>query len=381
MLFLFNSAAKPEYVKNLLSTLSLPSGAINEYQYSQTSSDYNYVDVSADPNGGNNLKGIDVLILLMDKSKAPFMYYPLRKGSLISAESRAGRVYYKVELGDYVFSEEISQFNLFLQNNFGEYLFSEIHDKNGMRVSKGYYAFAYDGDISAHIMTGEDNWIKIVHQIERCENLEKDSHCVFTKISIKDGEKILMPSRREKEWFYKLKLLKKYSVAIDYYFSEESECEAECSLKTPSDLVQIDPQTYETGNRQGVVYFTLHTKQFGKGSIMQGFSQGNREAKALLRAAHKPLEFKIGINRKRVIFVAILLAILFVCNVTATINADAVFLHYGTQIDKDGMGFYQKCILWLANLVNDYCEIVPTIAASISAVVTAAIAWIFGKKK
>ena len=42
MLYLFNSGARPEYVKNVLHTLHLPKGAINKYQYEIDRT--NYVD-------------------------------------------------------------------------------------------------------------------------------------------------------------------------------------------------------------------------------------------------------------------------------------------------------------------------------------------------
>lgn len=201
MLFLFNSAVKPEYVKNVLNTLHFPAGAINMYQYSQQSGDYNYVDESADIRKNDSLKDMDVLISYIDRDQDPFVFYPLRKGKLVSIETHAGRVYYNVKLGEYAFTNDVNRFNAFLHENVDTFLYSEENNCDKV-AKKGYFAFAYDLDISNLVEAGKDKWLETVHEIEKCKKFAEDNSCVFTRFSLKNGgEKMLIRTAMGKNGF------------------------------------------------------------------------------------------------------------------------------------------------------------------------------------
>lgn len=97
MLYLFNSAARPTYVENVLNTLHLPNGAINVYQYETFDNDY--IDPSIDKNM-EKINGEDVIIVFIDRnddSPNENRYIPLRRGVLRVCEKGQGKSYFYVE--------------------------------------------------------------------------------------------------------------------------------------------------------------------------------------------------------------------------------------------------------------------------------------------
>ncbi len=214
MLYLFNSGARPEYVRNVLNTLHLPNGAINTYQYE--SMPYDYVDSSV----FSVSEGERVVISFIDRDDVEPQrnkYIPLRFGVLKKCEKNQGKLYIYVELKNFVSTE--SNFDSELKSSFQEKLF---YKENG--TEHGFLAFAGKEVVSAQNDGDAQKWIDTVKRVMDCSKL-KNSNCVYTHLTIRDKKgKAISPVSKEKDWEYNLKSNRAYKVNIDYYipFAEET---------------------------------------------------------------------------------------------------------------------------------------------------------------
>ena len=217
MLYLFNSAARPTYVENVLNTLHLPNGAINVYQYETFDNDY--IDPSIDKNM-EKINGEDVIIVFIDRnddSPNENRYIPLRRGVLRVCEKGQGKSYFHVELKNYIVSSDDLEEKI--KTSFSEKLF---YVKDGKEY--GYLAFR-DKEIKLPQKSNKNSpWLETVKRVMGCAKL-KNNNCVYTRFNIcnKKG-KIVDPSSKNKEWCYTLNPKQTYRIVMDYYvpFADES---------------------------------------------------------------------------------------------------------------------------------------------------------------
>ncbi len=214
MLYLFNSGARPEYVKNVLHTLHLPKGAINKYQYEIDRT--NYVDPAIKyPSKKEREKVLIVFIDRHDDNPDANKYIPLRYGELQRIELKESKVFFYVKLCDYI--SEPSYFQEKFKEKFHDKLFYAKENKE-----HGHLAFKGD-DIIGDYVSGNDDWFEIVKNISECSYL-KETKCIFTKFTLKNkNSKIVAPTIKNGEWSYKLKKYDSCKLDISYYipFAEE----------------------------------------------------------------------------------------------------------------------------------------------------------------
>ncbi len=214
MLYLFNSAARPEYVKNVLNTLHLPNDAINIYQYETTP--YNYVEKFSDIPTENE-KVVIFFIDRNDNNHEANKYIPLRFGVLKKKELNQGKVYFYVQLKNFV--ETTDDHNLQLKSTFSNKIFYKQDE-----IEHGFLAFMGKEIVSLQNDGNSNNWIDTVQRIMDCSKL-KDSNCVYTHLSLYDNKKnYISPICIDKEWKYKIKSSNSYTFKLDYYipFAKES---------------------------------------------------------------------------------------------------------------------------------------------------------------
>lgn len=214
MLYLFNSGARPEYVKNVLHTLHLPKGAINKYQYEIDRT--NYVDRTIKyPSKKEVEKVLIVFIDRHDDNPDANKYIPLRYGELKRIELKESKVFFYVKLCDYI--SEPRNFQKKIKEKFCDKLFYK-------KGKKEYGHLAFKGeDIIGDYVSDDNDWIKTVKNISECSYL-KDTKCIFTKFTLKDkNSKTIAPTIKNGEWSYKLKKYDSCKMDISYYipFAEE----------------------------------------------------------------------------------------------------------------------------------------------------------------
>jgi len=82
MIYLFNSAYRPLYTRNILNTIFIPPGGINEYRYSVRGNDIHIAPGSCSE-FKNAPAGIPIVIIFIDRfGRSGYEYHPLRKGRL-----------------------------------------------------------------------------------------------------------------------------------------------------------------------------------------------------------------------------------------------------------------------------------------------------------
>lgn len=215
MLYLFNSAARPEYVKNVLNTMYLPNGAVNKYQYETDGTNY----VEADIKYPSKKEGEKVAILFIDRhdeNRSENRYIPLRLGRLKRIEYDSGKVFFYVKLCEFIHEQE--NFNEVFTDTFSEKIFYKENNKE-------FGHLAFRGDDLFKNCRGDDNaWIEVVKKLATCEYLQKEK-CVFTKFTlVNESQKIIKPVPQKSEWSYQRRNYDSCKVKISYYIPFAKEC-------------------------------------------------------------------------------------------------------------------------------------------------------------
>jgi len=227
MLYLFNSAARPEYVKNVLNTMYLPNGAVNKYQYETDGT--NYVEPSI--KYPSKKEGEKVAILFIDRhdeDPSQNRYIPLRLGRLKRIDADCGKVFFYVQLGEFIHEQE--DFAKIFSDTFPRKIFYKENNEEF-----GHLAFKGD-DLFKNNCCNDDVWIQIVKKLVTCEYLQKDK-CVFTKFTLLNkARKIIKPVSKKSEWKYQQKNYDSCKVKISYYVPFAKECpNAETIYFNPND--------------------------------------------------------------------------------------------------------------------------------------------------
>lgn len=214
MLYLFNTGARPEYVKNVLNTLHLPSGAINKYQYEGDPQNYAEGSACSTPIGE---KVVISFVDRHDDEPEKNKYIPLRFGILKKYENKQGKSYFYVELKGFVSTFE--NFDSELKSSFKSKLF---YKEKG--TEHGYLAFSGKEIVSVQNDGNSEGWIDVVRRVMECTNL-LESNCVYTHFTIcNKKDDVILPACEDDRWQYTLKRNETYSINIDYYipFAEEA---------------------------------------------------------------------------------------------------------------------------------------------------------------
>jgi hypothetical protein len=194
MIYLFNSAFRPNYLQNVGRTLFLPYGWTNEYRYR-----FEGQHPNIDPTKVEELvkaKNVNVLIVFVDRfNNGQYSYHPLRKGKLINCYKNGGRLFFKVKLLEYITPTNNLEFNAQLIN-IGN--LPKLTNNDPQNSNDGFYAIR-NSDLTkekSKYIKGDSAWDKITDDIKNTVAFaaKNNQETVFARLSI--------PS---KNWFYKTK--------------------------------------------------------------------------------------------------------------------------------------------------------------------------------
>lgn len=221
MLYLFNTGARGGYVDNVLNTMHLPCGSENMYQYTFEGDSYIDKSIKTGLLKGKSIKDKDVLIVFVNKDKAPYEYIPLRKGKLMLKEDRNGRSYFYVSLGPHcAYKGNYSDFNKSFSELFADKLFNstEVGTKDyiNKKINKGYLAF-YGQDIPELLECDEHSWKKTVKKLSEFDMFR--NNVIFTKLDIYKNSKVLGSNFFSNfgKASYSFKKGKMYTAELTYY--------------------------------------------------------------------------------------------------------------------------------------------------------------------
>lgn len=280
MIYLFNSAFRPEYRTNILNTLYLPSGCVNEYRYSETR--------HMDPifRKRNQIKrGEQVTVIYIDRhGSSGFFFHPIRRGTLESFHFQNKQIYLRVLLQDYIYPTEPTQFQDTFKNTIGESKIPRIKDGNPDETADGFFALKSQDTLNTHnALTGEDAWVNSVDAIAQTNVFAEPpySKVVFLKVDIiKEGKnKCLKPSIRNQDAVFKLKRNNDYKLNFTYRFPyQDSERDATSNMEVGfgDELIAKDAVQIPIESRNNRKHISIKVKKFVEnlsGSINLSFPE------------------------------------------------------------------------------------------------------------
>jgi len=167
MIYLFNSAYRALYTRNVLNTLFIPSGGTNEYRYRARGATTHIAADSYDYfiNAASNEP---VAITFIDRfGDTGYTYHPLRIGRLVRCREEQDRLFFRVSLEKFVYPRDIERFNQVIIRSLGPKGLPCLKENDPYKTDDGYYAikagslFTTTNDFHC----GEDAWEHAVEQL------------------------------------------------------------------------------------------------------------------------------------------------------------------------------------------------------------------------
>jgi hypothetical protein len=202
--YLFNSGFRPLYRQNIHKILALPDGFSIQMRYS--SDKHVPKDIIR-----RELTDLSCLIIYIDRSdKAGYVYYPIRKGKILSVGRREGYLFVEVMLGKYVHTTNANEFTINLQNKIKNI---PKKQETSSSASDGYY-IQIGQDVTDYITSADESWFETVKNISNT-TLLKDDKQTYIKLALtkkRGGKEVLVG----KENLMRLKSKRRYELKLSY---------------------------------------------------------------------------------------------------------------------------------------------------------------------
>lgn len=221
MIYVFNSAVRPLYLKNVLNTLALPDGWVNEYRYNLAE----YVSPDIQQDLSILSKGSPCLICFIDRfGGSGYEYHPLRRGKLISHRERDGKLYLRIALRDFVYPKDRKEWSRQLLAEFASKHLATLTNADPANTHDGLYVLNGKDLLSAKeaFLSGEGAWGESVVAISSAAAFAKaDAAPVFIRLEAREKEKSkkpLKPKVDEESAYYSFKPNCRSVLVINYRF-------------------------------------------------------------------------------------------------------------------------------------------------------------------
>lgn len=167
MIYLFNSAYRSLYTRNVLNTLFIPKGGTNEYRYRARGA---ITHIAAD-SYGDFIKAASsepVAIIFIDRfGNTGYIYHPLRMGRLVTCREEQDRLYFRVNLEEYVYPRNFATFNQVIKRSLGPMGLPCLKGNDPRKTDDGYYAIKAGSlfTVVNDFHWGEDAWKNAVEEL------------------------------------------------------------------------------------------------------------------------------------------------------------------------------------------------------------------------
>jgi hypothetical protein len=217
VLYLFNSASNPLYLKNVLNTLYLPQGMTNIYRYVERNV---APELYAHPESVR--RSADCLVIFVDRHhEGCYQFLPLRRGSVLNffTEPSLRELRCEVVLGDFVFPEDVEHFNTKLLAGLSHHGLPQLTNGDSGNPADGFYAVAadpYQADRDSGLVIGDRAWPNAVDWlfgIQQFSSVESPPS-VFVRCDMIQSDKRVIPSRSNHK--YTLRPGRHYSLRFMY---------------------------------------------------------------------------------------------------------------------------------------------------------------------
>jgi hypothetical protein len=225
MIYLFNSAFRPRYVRNVLNTLYLPEHCANEYRY-------RFIGEKPNISAGffSELEGLkpgtECVVIFIDRyAKGGYEYHPLRKARFLRHRVVADYLYLKVELLDFIYPQNLQQFQ--------ESLLAQVKGMpcltNGEPEYQhdGYYAIESDS-VFGHLddfKRNDDAWTSAVTALSATRAMRTDDEQwpIFLKVAIhpRKDRTSLAPITQDQTPLFQLTKDRVFELVLTYKFPQQ----------------------------------------------------------------------------------------------------------------------------------------------------------------
>jgi hypothetical protein len=228
VLYLFNSAFRPLYVKNVLNTLSLPSGWTNEYRYRATG-DPRYVSPEVYAQLPALSTGTECVIVFIDRfGEGGYEYHPLRRGRYLSYGEVDGKVFFNIELGAFIYPRSVIGFGQHIVQALSTHGLPSLTNGDPACTTDGSYV-VIAGDIFGRPQdhfTGEEAWAEAVEKLAetRAFSTTLTDTTVFFRSDVQERSANgthLKPVLRDGLAVYAFRKDRQYDLSLTYRFPKQ----------------------------------------------------------------------------------------------------------------------------------------------------------------
>lgn len=228
MLYLFNSAFRPLYVRNVLNTLYLPVGCTNEYRYRHVG-EPRYIAPSLYSALPDLKVGTECVVIFIDRfANGGYAYHPLRLADYVLYRDENEYIHFRVRLGQFIYARNLNDFRRTLLQELGPLGIPSLAGGNPESTRDGNYAIQANG-IFGHLddyQRDGEAWNSVVENLSRTTALSSTDkqEPIFLKIHIQEGSKkkrTVTPALVDGAGSYHLTKNKRYELVATYRFPHQ----------------------------------------------------------------------------------------------------------------------------------------------------------------
>lgn len=272
MIYIFNSAFRPNYAQNIIRTLFFPNGWINTYRY-RCRGERTNIHTSMVDDLKNAKQYSEVVITYIDRfyeedNVKKYFYHPIRRGKLLKCEEIGGKLFFTVILGDFIYPHNPVE----ISNKFGNSLnyLPKLTNNNPEETNDGSYALV-ENDItneSQSFYTGEKAWDHITDSFKNLEafKIKENAETIFVRGELykaNKSENIIKPIINNDEVYYEIIKAQKYRFKMFYkYPNQYDENKAKLEIKSGSNLKILSNDIISIDNYTNFEFFNLSTIRY-----------------------------------------------------------------------------------------------------------------------
>ncbi len=276
MVYVFLSGYADKYRANVLKTVGLPSGLINDYSYKVGSPDGN-VNEDSLANALEVPANAEVLFVMIDRyAPGGYTYFPIRTGRLAEPMRVAdGRLRLKVKLGQFATGVDNTRFAQSIAEHLAGMNYPQLVSNDPENRQDGQYVLVASPLASESPRLGDEGWIEVVKGLARLQAFRPDDNrgVVFLSAEVwradEDPSGPLSPtivdmSRAE----YELHAGARYKLHLRYYYPSDvrgRSCQARIALG-PS-LIALQEPVVSIGANQRLEEWAFAVADYPEASL------------------------------------------------------------------------------------------------------------------
>ncbi len=271
MIYLFNSAGRALYRANILRTLFLPTGSINEYRY-RIRGDYSNVSSSFISQLKQLRPGEKTTIIFADRfAEGNYSYHPIRFGEYLSSREEDPQLFISVKLTDFVYPRDINKFNTLTRKPLLDIGTPALKDNNPANFDDGYYC-VYENDIffdKTEYFSADVAWSNIIGELSKTNTFKSTTTdaIVFMRLKIKDANgHIITPSLKGDAAVFNIPRNEKYQLEFTYRYPIQAVDQARTTTATikidDSSLRLIDDGIISIDSENNSVQKSITTRKY-----------------------------------------------------------------------------------------------------------------------